>query len=219
MKKIIGVAFIVILLVLIVGGTVIVVNNKKEEQIKNNINEIEKTKEEQKKENNQKDSNDEQSKTLVVYFSAENHTKNVALKIKDALNTDIFEVSPKAKYTKEDLDYNNINSRVYKEHNNKNLQDIELEETTVENWNSYTTIFIGYPIWWGDSAWPINTFVKNNDFNNKKVIPFCTSSSSSIGNSAKNLSSLANTGTWQDGICFTANMSDSDITTWLDNLK
>lgn len=218
MKKIIGVTFITILLILIVGGTVIIVNNKKAEQIKNNINEIEKTKEEE-KEHKQKDSNDEQSKTLVVYFSAENHTKNVALKIKDTLNTDIFEVIPKVKYTKEDLDYNNINSRVSKEHNDKALQDIELEETTVENWNAYTTIFIGYPIWWGDSAWPINTFVKNNDFTNKKVIPFCTSSSSGIGNSAKNLSSLVNTGTWQDGICFTANMGDSDITTWLESLK
>ena len=64
---------------------------------------------------------------------------------------------------------------------------------TVDNWDSYDTVFIGYPIWWGIAAWPVDGFVEANDFTGKTVIPFCTSSSSGIGESGELLAELAGT--------------------------
>ncbi len=72
-----------------------------------------------------------------------------------------------------------------KERNDTLLRDVELVSYKIDNFDNYDTVIIGYPIRWGLAAWPINAFVKNNDFTNKTVIPFCTSSSSSIGESDK----------------------------------
>lgn len=69
------------------------------------------------------------------------------------------------------------NSRVSREHKDESLRNVELTSTTVDNWADYETVLIGYPVWWGIAAWPVDTFVKSNDFNGKTVIPFCTSSS------------------------------------------
>lgn len=91
--------------------------------------------------------------------------------------------------------------------------------TSVENWEDYDTVLIGYPIWWGIAAWPVDTFVKANDFTGKTVIPFCTSSSSGLGDSGDLLAEEANSGDWQDGHRFRSNPSDSDINNWTDSLK
>ena len=151
---------------------------------------------------------------LVVYFSAQEHTKRVANIIKENLNADIFEIEPKDKYTTSDLNYNDNNSRVSKEHNDESLRSIELISTNVPNWDKYDIILIGYPIWWGIAAWPVDTFVKSNDFTNKTIIPFCTSASSSLGNSGKNLEKLANGGTWLDGKRFSSSVSENEIKEW-----
>ena len=87
------------------------------------------------------------NKTLVIYFSAQNHTRSVATKIAANLNADIFEIEPAEPYTEEDLDWTDSNSRVSKEHDDASLQDVALKTTTVPNWDSYDTVFIGYPIW------------------------------------------------------------------------
>lgn len=159
------------------------------------------------------------SSVLVVYFSATNNTKNLANKIADNLNASIFEIKPKDEYTSDDLDYTDDNSRVVKEHENENLRDIELVTTKVENWSNYDTIIIAYPIWWGISAWPVNSFVKANDFTNKTVIPVCTSASSGIGESDKLLKEDAKGGNWVEGIRFSSSVSDSEIKKWTDSLK
>ena len=80
-------------------------------------------------------------------------------------------------------------------------------------------MLIGYPIWWGIAAWPVDTFVKANDFNGKTVIPFCTSSSSGLGQSGDLLAEEANGGNWQEGQRFSSNPSDSTINAWTDSLK
>lgn len=160
-----------------------------------------------------------ENKILVVYYSAQNHTKSVAEKIAKNLNADIFEIVPEEIYTSEDLNWSDDNSRVSREHNDETLRNIKLETTTVDNWEDYDTILIGYPIWWGIAAWPVDTFVKANDFNEKTVIPFCTSASSGLGQSGKLLEEEANSGNWLDGHRFTSNPSDSDITNWIDSLK
>lgn len=88
----------------------------------------------------------------------------------------------------------------------------------MENWESYDTVFIGYPIWWGIAAWPVDTFVKTNDFTGKTVIPFCTSASSGLGESGELLAELAGTGDWQEGIRFRSSVSGSDVQEWLDSV-
>lgn len=135
------------------------------------------------------------------------------------MDASIFEIEPVDVYTQEDLNYSNSSSRVSKEHNDKSLQNVKLKETQVENFDSYDTILIGYPIWWGVAAWPVNTFVQANDFTNKTVIPFCISASSGLGQSGENLSKIANSGHWLNGHRFSSNASVDDIKKWTDNLK
>ena len=159
------------------------------------------------------------SKVLVVYYSAQGHTEDVAKRIASNLNADLFKVEPVEEYTSEDLNYNNSSSRVSREHEDETLRDIKLKNTKVDNFDSYDAVLIGYPIWWGIAAWPINNFIKENDFTGKTVIPFCTSASSGIGNSDKLLKELTTTGNWKDGVRFSSSASDSDIKSFTDNIK
>lgn len=168
---------------------------------------------------NSNSNNNTDKKVLVVYFSATNNTKNVAEKLANNLNGDTFEIEPVKEYTSEDLEWTNNNSRVSKEHNDKSLRNIELKTTKPSNWNNYDTILIGYPIWWGIAAWPVDTFVKENDFNGKTIYPFCTSASSGVGQSGKLLAELSNGGNWQEGHRFTSRPPDSDIKTFTDSIK
>ena len=135
--------------------------------------------------------------TLVVYYSAQNHTKDVSEKLAENLNADFFEIEPKEKYSEDDLDWTDDNSRVTKEHEDKSLRNVELKTTKVENWDQYDTVLIGYPIWWGIAAWPVDTFVKTNDFSDKTVIPFCTSASSGLGESGTRLQKETKGGNWK----------------------
>ena len=158
------------------------------------------------------------SNVLVVYYSAQGHTESVAEQIAENLNADLFEIVPVDEYTSDDLNWTDSDSRVSLEHDDESLRDVELVSTTVDNWDSYDTVIIGYPIWWGIAAWPVNTFVKANDFSGKTVIPFCTSSSSGLGQSGDLLAELAGTGDWQDGQRFRSNPSDADIKSFTDSL-
>ena len=158
-------------------------------------------------------------KTLVVYYSATGNTRGVAKRLAENLNADTFEIVPSNPYTDDDLDWNDDNSRVSKEHDDESLRDVELESTTVPNFDTYDTVLIGYPIWWGIAAWPVNSFIEANDFTGKTVIPFCTSSSSGIGNSSDILEDLTKTGTWQEGIRFGTNPSDDDINDFIDSIS
>lgn len=155
---------------------------------------------------------------LVVYFSATGSTKAVAGYIAETLGADTFELTPQEPYLAADLDYNNSESRVCREHADPALQDVALTSTAVENWERYDTVFVGYPIWWGGSAWPVNGFVKANDFTGKTVIPFCTSASSALGQSGETLAQLAGTGDWQEGQRFGSSAARSDVADWLTGL-
>lgn len=154
-------------------------------------------------------------KTLVVYFSASGNTERVGDIIAEITGADVFAVEPREPYSEEDLDYNNEDSRVSKEHGAPDTREVELISTEVENWDSYETVFIGYPIWWGNAAWPLDGFVKANDFTGKTVIPFCTSASSEMGESGKMLADMAGTGDWQEGIRFRSGASEDDVRDWV----
>ena len=177
-------------------------------------------------ENNSNDSNDNNNqntttgkKILVVYYSAQKHTEEVAKKIANNLGADIFEIVPKEVYTSEDLNWSNENSRVSKEHADESKRNVEITTTKVENWESYDTVLIGYPIWWGIAAWPVNTFVKANDFTEKTVIPFCTSASSGLGQSGKLLENMAKGGNWREGQRFSSTPTDKEIKAFTDNYQ
>lgn len=158
-------------------------------------------------------------KTLVVYYSATNHTEAVAGYIADATGGDLFEIEPKEPYTDDDLNWTDADSRVSKEHADESLREVELTSATVENWEDYDTVFIGYPIWWGIAAWPTDSFVKANDFTGKTVIPFCTSSSSGLGESGELLAEEAGTGNWLEGERFSSGVSEEKVKEWVGGLK
>lgn len=160
----------------------------------------------------------ETGKTLVVYYSASGNTERVAKDIAEAAGADLFEIVPTEVYTSEDLNWTNSDSRVSREHDDESLRDVPLTTTEVPDWDSYDTVFIGYTIWWGIAAWPVDTFVKNNDFTGKTVIPFATSSSSGMGQSGTLLSEMAGTGDWQDGQRFSSGASQSDVADWVSGL-
>ena len=155
---------------------------------------------------------------LVVYYSASGNTETAANYIAQATGGDIFEITPAEPYTSDDLNWTDDNSRVSREHEDESLRDVELTTTEVENWDSYDTVFIGYPIWWGIAAWPVDGFVEANDFTGKTVIPFCTSSSSGLGESGELLAELAGTGDWQEGQRFRSSVSQEDVNEWVDSL-
>ena len=155
---------------------------------------------------------------LVVYYSATGNTEGVANTIADITGGDLFELEPVEPYTDEDLNYSDENSRVSREHEDESLQNVELTSTTVDNWDSYDTVFIGYPIWWGEAAWPVDSFVENNDFTGKTVIPFATSASSGMGESGQLLADMAGTGDWQEGQRFSSSADEADVQEWIDGL-
>ena len=160
----------------------------------------------------------ETGKTLVVYYSASGNTERVAKDIAEAAGADLFEIVPTEVYTSEDLNWTNSDSRVSREHDDESLRDVPLTTTEVPDWDSYDTVFIGYPIWWGIAAWPVDTFVKNNDFTGKTVIPFATSSSSGMGQSGSLLADMAGTGEWQEGQRFSSGVSSDDVQSWVNGL-
>ncbi len=157
-------------------------------------------------------------KTLVVYYSATGSTETVAKVIADATGADLFELEPMEPYSSDDLDWTNDDSRVNREHESESEQVVELIASTVDNWTDYDVVFIGYPIWWGNAAWPVNGFIETNDFTGKTVIPFCTSLSSELGESGKLLEEMAGTGDWQEGQRFRSSASEDDVRTWVEGL-
>lgn len=95
---------------------------------------------------------------------------------------------------------------------------VALTTVTVDNFDKYDTVFIGYPIWWGIAAWPVNGFIEANDFTAKTVIPFCTSASSGLGDSGKLLKEAAGTGNWLEGKRFSSGVSETEVSEWIQNL-
>ena len=160
------------------------------------------------------DTSTNSGKTLVVYFSATGTTKGVAEKIAAATNADTYEILAAQTYTEADLNWNDKNSRTTKEQNDKSVRP-EIGSDKV-NLDGYSTIFIGYPIWWGEEPRIMDTFVESCDFSGKTMIPFCTSGGSGIGSSGTNLADNAKSGNWLEGERLS---SSSDIEGWVKGLK
>ena len=153
------------------------------------------------------------SKVLVAYFSATGTTKGVAEKIASLENADLYEIVPAQPYSDDDLNWHDSNSRTTKEQNDKAVRP-EIGSDAV-SLDGYSTVFIGYPIWWGEEPRIMDTFVESYDFSDKTIIPFCTSASSPLGTSASNLHALAPDAVWKDGRRFAAGTSRETIEAWL----
>ena len=157
------------------------------------------------------------SDVLVAYFSATGTTKGVAERIASLTGGDLYEILAAEPYTAEDLNYNDSSSRSTIEQNDKNVRPgIGSEDISLEG---YTTVYLGFPIWWGEEPRILDTFVEKYSFEGITVIPFCTSASSGIGRSGPNMEALAGSGTWLDGKRFDGNVSETDLQSWIESLK
>ena len=155
--------------------------------------------------------------TLVVYFSATGTTKGVAEKIAKAEGADIYEIKAAQEYTDADLDWNDDSSRTTKEQSDKSARPkIGSDPVSLDG---YSTIYIGYPIWWGEEPMIMDTFVESCDFDGKTVIPFCTSGGSGIGSSGDNLAENAGSGTWLDGDRLDSGITEDELENWIEGLK
>ncbi len=155
--------------------------------------------------------------TLVVYFSATGTTKGVAERIAAVTNADIYEIIPAEPYSDADLDWHDKNSRTTIEMNDQNARPAMASDDV--NFEGYSTVYIGYPIWWGDAPRIMSTFVEAHDFNGLTVIPFCTSGGSGIGRSGDNLASQAGSGNWLKGGRLEGNISEDKISSWINGLN
>ena len=163
------------------------------------------------------DTSESAKDVLVIYFSATGTTKGVAEKIAAITEGNHYEIKAAQDYTDADLNWNDSSNRSTKEQNDSSVRPEIGSETLLLD--RYRTIYIGYPIWWGEEPRIIDTFVESRSFDGIPVIPFCTSSSSGIGSSGKNLAENARSGNWLDGQRFGAGASEEDIRAWIDSLQ
>ena len=155
-----------------------------------------------------------QKASAVVYFSATGNTEKIAEKMAGILNADLYEIVPSETYTDEDLNYNDNSCRANQEMNDENARpEIQNDLSDVENCD---TVYLEYPIWWGTAPRIIDTFLETYDLTDKNVYVFCTSGSSGIENSMKDLSKKVNI---IDGRRFKTDTTDNAIEEWLKSLK
>lgn len=155
---------------------------------------------------------------LVVHYSAHGHTRRVAEAITRTLGADAFVLAPVDAYSEPDLDYNDPRSRVSREHVDRSLRHVALAQDTPDGFADYGTVLVGYPIWWGEASWVLGDFVRNNDFTGKTVVPFCTSFSSPVGASARDLAAQTTTGDWRPGTRLEASIDADGVRRWLERL-
>ena len=153
------------------------------------------------------------SKILVSYFSASGVTKEVANKIANIIGGDLFEIEPTNKYTEEDLDWTNKESRSSIEMNNPTSRP-EIKNK-ISDLSLYDTVLIGFPVWWDLAPRIINTFIEENNLENKKIYIFATSGGSSVINSFNTLKNTYSNLNFIDAKRFSSNVSENDVTSWI----
>ena len=153
---------------------------------------------------------------LVVYFSATGTTRGVAEKIAALTGGDLAEIVPAKPYTAEDLNYNDRSARATVEQNTPDARPEIANDISLEG---YTTVYLGYPIWWGDTPRILLSFVEDHDFTGITVIPFCTSGSSGAGRTGETLGEHAGTGTFLSSTRLDAGISNEKLQDWIGGKK
>ena len=151
---------------------------------------------------------------LVVYFSATGTTRGIAERIASLTGADLAEIIPAEPYTAEDLSYNDRTTRATVEQNTPDARPEIANEIPLDG---YTTVYLGYPIWWGQAPRIMSSFVESHDFTGVTVIPFCTSGSSGAGRTGETLGEQAGTGTFLPSTRLSAGISDSDLQDWINS--
>ena len=159
---------------------------------------------------------DDMGKSLVAYFSASGVTEKVAKNLSNVIGADLFEIKPEQVYTKADLNWMDKKSRSSVEMNDRSSRPAIA--TKVENMGQYDAVFVGFPVWWYREPSIIDTFMEAYDFSGKKVIPFCTSGGSGLGDAAKNLQELAPGAKVVDGKKFSPRVSEKELKEWVDQV-
>ena len=155
-------------------------------------------------------------RTMVVYFSQTGTTKGVAEMIADITGGETVRIEPAVPYSNNDLDYNDASTRATREQNDLSARPEIKNEISLEGCN---TLYLGYPIWWGQAPRIMDTFVEGHDLTGITVIPFCTSGSSGIGSSADRLETLAGSGAWKPGKRFSSASDKNTVREWIDSLN
>ena len=156
----------------------------------------------------------QENKVLVVCFSATGTTRGVAEKIAALTGAELIDLLPAQPYTTEDLNYNDRTTRATVE---QNTPDVRPEIANEISLDGCTTLYLGYPIWWGQAPRIMSTFVESHDFTGITVIPFCTSGSSGAGRTGETLGEQAGTGTFLSSTRFSGSVSEADLQQWIDS--
>ena len=156
------------------------------------------------------------SDTLVIYFSRTGNTEKIAEYLIELTNADSYVIEAAVPYTDADIKYQDDTCRANKEQNDKTVRP-EIANP-IDSIDSYDTIFLGYPIWWGQEPRIIDTFLESYDFLDKTVIPFCTSGSSGIAASEKNIAELVPIGNQLEGRRFPASATKDVVKEWVEML-
>lgn len=159
---------------------------------------------------------DPQSDTIVVYFSRTGNTEKIANYLLEITGADSYVIQAAVPYSDEDIAYNNSSCRANQEQNDKTVRP-EIADP-ISSLDGYDTVFLGYPIWWGEEPRIIDTFLESYDLSEKTVIPFCTSGSSGISVSEKNIAALVPIGEQLAGKRFSASASKDEVQQWYDSL-
>ena len=157
-----------------------------------------------------------ENKSLVVVFSCTGTTKGVAEKIAALTGAELVDLVPAQPYTAEDLNYNDRSTRATVEQNTPDARPEIAEDIPLDG---VTTLYLGYPIWWGQAPRIMSTFVESHDFTGITVIPFCTSGGSGAGRTGETLGEQAGTGTFLASTRFSSGVSDSELQSWIDSHK
>ena len=157
------------------------------------------------------------SKTLVAYFSASGVTEKVAQTLAKTVGADIFEIAPKVKYTKADLNWMDKQSRSTIEMNDPSSRP-EIA-AKCENMSEYDTVFVGFPIWWYIAPTIINTFLESYDLTGKTIVPFATSGGSGMGKTNEKLAPSCKGAKLLEGKVLKSSANGSDIAAWVDSLS
>ena len=158
----------------------------------------------------------QENKSLVVVFSCTGTTKGVAEKIAALTGAELVDLVPAQPYTAEDLNYNDRSTRATVE---QNTPDARPEIASDISLDGVTTLYLGYPIWWGQAPRIMSTFAESHDFTGITVVPFCTSGGSGAGRTGETLGEQAGTGTFLAATRFSSGVSDNELQSWIDSRK
>ena len=149
------------------------------------------------------------AKTLVAYYSYSGNTKTVAEKIKQLIDADLFEIKPSLDYP---ADYNAVVSQAQKEKNQGYKPQLK-ENIDISN---YDTIFIGTPVWWYTFATPVRTFLTENNFQGKTIIPFCTHGGGGASSTYLDMKKTAQNANFKEGYTsYNDSAKLSEIENWI----